>query len=330
MQCVEISQPGEPEVLRLAQRPRPVAGEGEVLVRVAAAGLNRGDAQQRRGLYPPPTGVTDIPGLEISGHVATLGPGAGASGLREGDAVCALLAGGGYAEYCVVPYNLCLPVPAAVDVVDAAALPEALFTVWGTVWDEAGLVQGETLLVHGGASGIGTAAIQMATALGHRVLVTAGGPQRCAACERLGAAVAIDYRNEDFVQRVHEATGGRGVDVILDMVGGSYVKRNLRALADHGRLVFIAFLDGAKGVVDVREIMMRRLHIFGSTLRSRSHAYKAAIAECLRNQLWPQVEVGLIRPVVDRIYMLHEVQRAHRHLDGGTQIGKILLRMPAA
>lgn len=326
MRCVEIERPGGPEVLRLVERPVPTPAANEVRVRVAAAGLNRGDAVQRRGHYPPPLGASDLPGLEISGVIEDVGPNVSRS--RIGQRVCALLAGGGYAEHCVVPADHCLQVPEGVDLVEAAGLPETLFTVWSTVWDQARLAPGETLLIHGGASGIGTSAIQMATARGHRVIVTAGGAARCAACLELGASAAVDYQTRDFVKEVLEATDGRGVDVILDMVGGDYVARELDAMADNGRVVFIAFLGGVEGRIDIRKMMHRRLSLIGSTLRSRSNDYKSEIARSLSREIWPLVASGKIRPVIDRIFDLDDVVQAHVHLDGGQQIGKLVLRMP--
>jgi NADPH2:quinone reductase len=325
MRCVEIPQYGPPEVLRLAQRPIPQPGPGEVLLRVAAAGLNRGDSVQRRGHYPPPPGASDLPGLEVSGIVEKLGD--AVSGIEVGDAVCALLAGGGYAEYCTVAATHCLPVPANVSLVDAAGLPETAFTVWSTVWDQARLAPGETLLVHGGASGIGTAAIQMAAARGHRVFATAGGADRCAQCRALGAEVAIDYHSEDFVERVLQATNGKGVDVILDMVGGDYVERELKAMAESGRIVFIAFLRGTEGRIDIRTMMHKRISLIGSTLRSRSSDFKSAITVQLRSEIWPLIEAGKIRPVIDQVFDLRDAVQAHQRLDSGQQIGKILLRM---
>lgn len=325
MRCVEISQYGPPDVLKLAQRPVPAPAPGEVLLRVAAAGLNRGDSVQRRGHYPPPPGASDLPGLEVSGIVEKLGD--EVSGIKVGDAVCALLAGGGYANYCTVAATHCLPVPANVSLVDAAGLPETAFTVWSTVWDQARLAPGETLLVHGGASGIGTAAIQMATALGHRVFATAGGAERCAQCRALGAEIAIDYHSADFVAQVLQATKGKGVDVILDMVGGDYVERELKALAESGRIVFIAFLRGAEARIDIRTMMHKRISLIGSTLRSRSTDFKSAIAEKLRHEIWPLIEAGKIRPVIDQVFPVEDVIQAHQRLDSGEQIGKILLRM---
>jgi NADPH2:quinone reductase len=325
MRCVEISQYGPPEVLRLVERPAPSPGPGEVRLRVTAAGVNRGDSVQRRGHYPPPPGASDLPGLEVSGFVETLGD--GVSALKVGDAVCALLAGGGYADYCTVATEHCMPVPANVSLVDAAGLTETAFTVWSTVWNQARLAPRETLLVHGGASGIGTATIQMAAALGHRVFATAGGAERCTQCRALGAEVAIDYHSEDFVEQVLRATNGKGVDVILDMVGGDYVERELKAMAESGRIVFIAFLRGTEARIDIRTMMHKRISLIGSTLRSRSKEFKSAIAAELQREIWPLIEAGRIRPVIDQVFDLEDVVKAHERLDSGLQVGKILLRM---
>jgi NADPH2:quinone reductase len=313
--------------MRIGNRAVPVPAAGELLIRVVAAGLNRGDIAQRQGQYPPPPGVSDILGLEVSGVVEALG--AGAEGFRVGDRVCALLAGGGYAEFCVAPAALCFPVPSNLSMIEAASLPEVLFTVWTTVWDQARLSPGETLLVHGGASGIGTAAIQMAAALGQRVFTTAGGPEKCAVCRSLGADIAVNYKSEDFVEVIQKATGGRGVDVILDMVGGDYVPRNLDALAEHGRLVFISYLRGTEAQIDIRKMNFRRLTLIGSTLRSRSIEFKAAIATKLRELIWPLVASGRIKAVVDSTYVLADVANAHRRMESGTHTGKIVLRIGA-
>jgi NADPH2:quinone reductase len=323
MRAVEITQAGGPEVLRLCERPVPSVLTGEILVKVAAAGLNRGDIFQRQGNYPPPPGASDLPGLEVSGTVVAVGP--RATGFEVGQEVCALLAGGGYAEYCSVPATHCAPIPRGVSLIDAAALPEAFCTVWGAVWLEAGLADGESLLVQGGSSGIGVAAIQMAAALGHSVYTTAGSDEKCAACVELGATRAINYQKEDFSAVVRTATAGVGVDVILDMVGGNYVPREISALADYGRLVFISALGGQSANIDIYELMRRRLKITGSTLRSRPRAYKSAIVKSLRARIWPHIASGKIRPVVDRRYGLHEVAAAHAALEAGGHVGKILL-----
>jgi putative PIG3 family NAD(P)H quinone oxidoreductase len=302
--------------------PRPATGE--VLIRVAAAGINRPDVLQRTGNYPPPPGASPILGLEVSGTVVALG--AEVTGWHEGDAVCALVAGGGYAEYCVAPAPQCLPVPKGVALVDAAGLPETFFTVWSNVFDRGRLAAGQSFLVHGGSSGIGTTAIQLARAFGARVFATAGSPEKCTVCRDLGAERAIDYRQEDFVAILKEATQGRGVDVILDMVGGPYVEKNLRSLALEGRLVQIAFLQGSKVTLDLAHLMVRRQTITGSTLRPRPVADKAAIARNLRDKVWPLIEAGKVRPVIDRSFPLAEAAAAHRLMESSAHIGKILLR----
>jgi len=324
MHHIAMEAPGGPEVLVLATGPVPRPATGEVLIRVAAAGINRPDILQRTGNYPPPPGASPILGLEVSGTVAALG--AEVAGWHEGDAVCALVAGGGYAEYCVAPAPQCLPVPKGVALVDAAGLPETFFTVWTNVFDRGRLAAGESFLVHGGSSGIGTTAIQLARAFGARVFATAGSPEKCAVCRDLGAERAIDYRQEDFVAVLKEATQGRGVDVILDMVGGPYVEKNLRSLALEGRLVQIAFLQGSKVTLDLAHLMMRRQTITGSTLRPRPVAEKAAIARNLRDKVWPLIEAGKVRPVIDRTFPLAEAAAAHRLMESSAHIGKILLR----
>ena len=328
MMVIEIREPGGPEVLVPAERPRPVAGAGEVLVKVAAAGVNRPDLMQRRGQYPPPPGASDIPGLEVAGSIALVGSGAG--GWSVGDRVCALVAGGGYAEYCAVPAPQCLPVPRGMDFVSAAAIPETFFTVWTNVFERGRLKPGETLLVHGGSSGIGTTAIQMARALGSRVLATAGSAEKCAACERLGAERAIDYRAADFVAAVREMTNGRGVDVILDMVGGDYLQRNLESLTVEGRLVQIAVLGGAKAQLNLVTVIQRRLTITGSSLRPRSVAEKGAIAASLRERIWPLLESGAIAPVIHQTFPLRDAAAAHRVLESGVHVGKLVLVVEAA
>ena len=323
MNVVEISTPGGPEVLVPAKRPVPAPQADEILVRVAAAGINRPDVMQRQGKYPPPAGVTDIPGLEIAGTVAATGD--GVSGWSPGDELCALVAGGGYAEFCVAPAPQCLPVPAPLGLTQAAALPETFFTVWENVFNRGHLKQGETLLVHGGSSGIGTTAIQLARARGARVLVTAGSAEKCRACEELGAARAINYHEEDFVEVVKDVTDGAGVDVVLDMVGGDYVVRNLNALAVDGRLVQIAVQHGTKAEIVVHLIMTKRLTFTGSTLRPRPVAVKAAIAEALRRQVWPLIEAGEVKPVVHASFPLQKAAEAHALMDSGAHIGKIVL-----
>jgi NADPH2:quinone reductase len=290
---------------------------------VAAAGVNRPDVLQRQGKYPVPKGASPLPGLEVAGKVVAIGD--GVTEWKAGDAVCALTPGGGYAEYCVAPASSCLPVPKGLSLIEAASLPETCFTVWSNVWDRGALQPGETLLVQGGSSGIGVTAIQMAHALGHRVFATAGTPEKCAACEKLGAARAINYKTEDFVAVVKEANGGRGVDVILDMVGGDYIPRELDALADDGRLVFIAFLGGAKAAVNFASVLLRRLTISGSTLRPRPVEFKAAIARQLRARVWPLVESGKIRPVVHATFPLADAAKAHALMESGAHVGKIVL-----
>lgn len=323
MTVIEIAEPGGPEVLRPATRPVPAPGHGEVLIEVAAAGVNRPDVMQRQGLYPPPPGASDIPGLEVSGHVAALGP--GAHRYAAGDAVCALTHGGGYAGYCVAPEGQTLALPGGVSLADAAGLPETCFTVWTNLFERARLRAGERLLVHGGSSGIGTTAIQIASALGVRVFATAGSADKCAACERLGAERAIDYRSEDFVAVVKELTGGEGVDVVLDMVGGAYLQRNLAALRPEGRLAQIAFLEGAKCQIDLNSLMRKRLTIVGSTLRPQSIESKARIAAALEETVWPLVEQALVRPVIDSRFPLDQAAAAHARMEDGGHIGKILL-----
>ena len=323
MRAIEITAHGKPEVLKPGTRPVPQPQPGEVLVRVAAAGVNRPDVLQRMGLYPVPPGASDIPGLEIAGTVAAVG--AGVTAWKPGDALCALVQGGGYAEYCTAPVPQCLPIPKGLSPVEAASLPETFFTVWSNVFDRARLAPGESLLVQGGSSGIGVTAIQMAKAFGHKVLATAGSPQKCAACEELGADRAINYRTEDFVAVAKEATGGRGVDVILDMVGGEYVDRELKCLADDGRVVIIAMLGGARSTVSLNEILRRRLVLTGSTLRPRPVEFKGAIARSLREKVWPHIESGRIRPVVFRIFPLDEAAQAHALMETGQHIGKIVL-----
>jgi NADPH2:quinone reductase len=323
MTAIEIARPGGPEVLQPANRPVPQPAEGEVLVRVAAAGVNRPDAMQRAGMYPPPPGASDIPGLEIAGEVVALGR--GAAGVKLGDRVCALVTGGGYAEYCTAAAALCLPVPGGLSMSQAAALPETFFTVWTNVFQRGRLADGETILVHGGASGIGTTAIQLARAFGARVLVTCSADKR-EACRRLGAELAIDYRSEDFVALAKEASGGRGVDLILDMIGGDYTPRNLEALAVEGRCVQIALQRGPKVEgFSLLPIMLKRLTLTGSTLRPRSVAEKAAIAAELRARVWPLLERGQVAPVMDSSFPLRQAAEAHARLEGGRHVGKIVL-----
>ena len=323
MTAIEIREPGEPDVLVPVERPTPVPAAGEVLIRVAAAGVNRPDVFQRRGRYAPPPGASDIPGLEVSGVIETLGP--GVTDWRVGDAVCALVTGGGYAEYCVAPAPQCLLVPRGKAIATAGAIPETFFTVWTNVFQRGRLQPDESILVHGGSSGIGTTAIQLAKARGSRVFATAGSAEKCVACERLGAERCINYRSEDFVTMVQSLTGGRGVDVILDMIGGDYFARNIDALAVEGRLVEIATLHGVKAEVNIQTIMARRLTITGSTLRPRPIADKAAIASELRQQVWPLLESGAVKPIIHASFPLREAAEAHRVMESGAHIGKLLL-----
>lgn len=322
MTAIEIREPGGPEVLAPGQRPTPQPGAGEVLIEVAAAGVNRPDVLQRVGGYPPPPGASDIPGLEVAGRIVALGD--GVSEWQLGDSVTALVAGGGYAEYCTAPAAQCLPIPRGLDMVQAAALPETFYTVWTNVFDRGRLAAGESLLIHGGSSGIGTTAIQLARAFGARVFVTAGSAEKCQACEKLGAERAINYREEDFVAVIKELTGD-GVNVVLDMVGGDYIKRNIKALAPDGRLCFIAFLGGSKAEVDFLPVMLNRITISGSTLRPRSVAFKAAIAQNLKEKVWPLIESGTIKPVVHQTFPLAEAAEAHRLMESSGHIGKIVL-----
>jgi len=323
MTAIEIAGFGGPEVLKPTQMPRPKPGAGELLIEVAAAGVNRPDVLQRQGGYTPPPGASDIPGLEIAGRVAALGE--GVAGWRVGDGATALVAGGGYAEYCVAPVPQCLPVPRGLDMVEAAAIPETFFTVWTNVFDRGRLKPGESFLVHGGSSGIGTTAIQLAHAFGSRVFATAGSAEKCAACVKLGADRAIDHKREDFVAVIEEATGGRGVDVILDMVGGGYLARNMKILALEGRLVQIAYLQGGKAEIDLGSLMMKRQTLTGSTLRPRSVAEKGVIAAALREKVWPLIESGRIAPVIFKTFPLAQAADAHRLMESNSHIGKIVL-----
>jgi NADPH2:quinone reductase len=323
MTVIEPMQPGGPEVLVPRTRPVPQPGRHEVLVRVAAAGVNRPDLMQRQGKYPPPAGASDIIGLEVAGSIVAVG--SEVEGWRVGDRICALLAGGGYAEYCVAPAPQCLPVPKDFTLVEAAALPEAYFTIWTNVFERAHLQSGEHILVHGGASGIGTTAIVLARAFGATVYVTAGSPEKCAACERLGAAHAINYRTDDFVTVVKDLTSGRGVEVVLDMVGGDYLSRNLDVLAVDGRLVQIAFLRGSKAEVNLAPLMQKRLWLTGSTLRPRTVEQKGAIARGLLQHVWPKLSQGAVRPVIHATFPLARAADAHAELERGEHIGKIVL-----
>jgi len=324
MRCVEIATPGGPEVLKVVERPDPVPGAGEVLIAVQAAGVNRPDILQRRGHYPPPRGASDIPGLEIAGTIAALGDGVGT--WRRGDRACALVTGGGYATLCVAPAAQCLPIPAPLDFIAAAAIPETFFTVWTNVFDRGRLRSGETALFHGGTSGIGTTAIQLAVARRARVLATAGSDEKCRAIEALGAERGINYRTEDFAAVVKDMTGGRGVDLILDIVGADYFEKNIAALAIDGRLVEIGMMGGAtKASVDLGDVLRRRLTITGSTLRARTVEQKGAIADALRREVWPLLETGSVKPVVYRTFPLAEAADAHRLMESSDHIGKIVL-----
>lgn len=323
MTAIGLPTPGGPEALVPEQRPVPVPGKGEILVKVAAAGVNRPDVMQRKGLYPPPPGAPDIPGLEIAGEVVALGE--GASRFALGDKVCALVSGGGYAQYCVADEASALPVPAGLSMVEAAALPETFFTVWTNVFDLAGLKAGENFLVHGGTSGIGTTAIQLAKAFGATVFTTAGSAEKCEVCRQLGADVAIDYKTEDFVAVVKEKSGGKGAHVILDMVGGSYIARNYEAASPQGRIVQIAFMEGSKVQIDYMRLMLKRLSHMGSTLRSRPKAEKAAIAASLAQKVWPLIEAGKVKPVMDQTFPLEDASKAHARMETSAHIGKIML-----
>lgn len=323
MLAMEITAPGGPEMLQACERPRPSLKPGQVLIKVHAAGVNRPDLLQRIGQYPVPAGASDLPGLEVAGEIVA--GELGASGWRLGDQVCALVPGGGYAQYCAADIDLCLPVPRGLSVLEAASLPETYFTVWNNVYGRARLAPAETLLVQGGSSGIGVAAIQLAAALGNRVFATAGTDEKCRACEALGADRAINYRNEDFAAVVKEATRGKGVDVILDMVGGDYVQRELNCLADDGRLVFIALLGGAKVEVNFGQVLRRRLTVTGSTLRPRPVEFKAAIARELRQHVWPLIEDGMIKPVIHRTFPMQEAAQAHALMESSAHVGKVML-----
>ncbi|MFV0284595.1 MAG: NAD(P)H-quinone oxidoreductase [Castellaniella sp.] len=323
MQAIEITAPGGPEALRLTERPTPVPGPGEVLIEVEAAGVNRPDVFQRQGSYPPPDGASDLPGLEVAGRIVGGEP--ESAGFKQGDAVCALVTGGGYAQFCVAPAAQCLPMPAGLSMIEAAALPETYFTVWSNVFERGALTTGETLLVHGGASGIGTTAIALARAFGHTVYATAGSPERVRAVEALGCVRGIDYHTQDFVAEIKALTDGRGVDVILDMVAGSYLERNIEILADDGRLVMIALLGGARGTLNCGQVMRRRLTVTGSTLRARPVEVKARIARALRERVWPLLDSGALRPSIHATFPLEAAARAHAMMDAGEQIGKIVL-----
>jgi len=326
MKAIEITAPGKPEVLRLADRPAPQVGAGELLIQVAAAGVNRPDVLQRKGLYPVPPGASDIPGLEVAGTIVDGDKVAmTAAGFAVGDRVCALVAGGGYAELCAAPVEQCLPVPEGLSDVEAASLPETFFTVWSNVFERGRLQPGETLLVHGGTSGIGVTAIQLGKAFGATVIATAGSDDKCAACLKLGADHAINYKTHDFVAEVQRLTNQRGADVILDMVAGDYLARDLQCLADDGRVVIIAVQGGTKSQVDAGAVLRRRLTITGSTLRPRPVAFKAAIARALRERVWPKLAAGEVRPVIHQVFAAADAAQAHAMMESSTHVGKLVL-----
>lgn len=327
MTAIKIPEPGGPEALVPTSIDTPVPGNGELLVKVAAAGLNRGDIVQRMGFYPPPPGASDTPGLEVSGIVVAIGP--GIAEFSVGDEICGLVAGGGYAEYCLVDAPLALPIPKPLSLIEGAALPETFFTVWTNIYDQAGLQPGETLLVHGGSSGIGTTAIMLAHAFGSRVFATAGSEEKCATCTKLGAERAINYKSEDFVAVCKDLTGGKGVDVILDMVGGDYVQRNLDLLALKGRVINVAYQNGSTVEINLMPLMIKRLAVMGSTLRARTLAEKAEIAESLRTKVWPLLDEGRMAPIVDSTFALTDAAEAHKLMETSAHIGKILLTMDA-
>jgi len=323
MTAIEISAPGGPDVLKPKVVPTPRPGPGQVLVKVAAAGVNRPDLAQRSGSYPPPPGAAPLPGLEVAGEVVLVGE--GVARWRPGEQVCALVNGGGYAEYCVVEDVQALPIPAGHDLITAAAIPETFFTVWANVFERGRLAAGEWFLVHGGSSGIGTTAIQLAKAFGAKVIATAGSAEKCQACRELGADRAVNYRSEDFVKACQEATGGQGVDLILDMVAGAYTERNILAAADDGRIVQIAVLGGANVSINIARVMMKRLTLTGSTLRPRSRAFKGSLAAALEKMVWPLLASGTVRVVLDATFPLLKAAEAHRHLEAGEHIGKVVL-----
>ena len=325
MRAIEITQPGPADVLRLCERAIPEFKAGEVLIKVHAAGVNRPDVFQRLGSYAPPPGASDLPGLEVAGEIVD-GDLAG-SRFSKGDLVCALAQGGGYAEYCTAPVEQCLPIPQGLSMVEAASLPETFFTVWSNVFDRVHLMNGETLLVQGGTSGIGVTAIQLATAMGHRVFATAGSDEKARICERLGAERGINYKTEDFAVVVKELTKGKGVDVILDMVGGDYLPREINCLADDGRIAVIALLGGAKAALDLGQVLRRRLTVTGSTLRPRPIAFKARIASQLRARVWPLIEAGSIKPVIHQVFPLAQAAEAHALMESSAHVGKIMLQV---
>jgi NADPH:quinone reductase len=325
MKCIQISKPGGPEVLVPAERPTPTPKANEILIKVSAAGVNRPDVQQRLGKYAPPPDASDLPGLEVAGEVAAVG--ADVKMWKAGDQVCALVHGGGYAEYCVAPDVQALPLPKGLSATEAASLPETFFTVYSNVYDRARLAPGESLLVQGGSSGIGVTAIQMAAAMGNRVFVTAGSDEKCAACVKLGAEKAINYKTQDFAAEVKAATGGKGVNVVLDMVGGDYLQREISCMAEEGRLVFIAVLGGWKAEFNIAEVMMKRLVLTGSTLRPRTVAFKGAVAKNLREKIWPHIAAGRIKPVIYKTFPLAQASEAHRLMETSQHIGKIVLEI---
>ena len=325
MKAIEITKPGDADVLMATSRPVPTPKNSEVLIKVRAAGVNRPDVMQRAGLYPPPKGASDIPGLEVSGTIVAAGN--AVTGLQVNQSVCALVAGGGYAEYVTAPATQCLPIPNGLSIVEAASLPETYFTVWSNVFDRARLTEGETILVHGGSSGIGTTAIQLCSALGFDVLTTAGTEEKCQICEELGAKKSINYRTEEFSTSVKSITNQKGVDVILDMVAGDYLQRNLECLADDGRLVIIAFLGGVKTTINMTDILRRRLTVTGSTLRPRSEEFKQKIAVNLLKYVWPLIENKQIKPLIYRSFALEDAAQAHRLMESSVHIGKIVLEV---
>ena len=325
MRAIDPEAPGGPEVLAIVDRPVPHPGAGEVLIAVAAAGVNRPDVMQRLGKYPPPPGAPSIPGLEIAGKIVAVGAGNDASLIDQ--PVCALISGGGYAEYAVAPFGQCLPVPGILSMIEAAALPETLFTVWTNLFERAYATEGDTVLVHGGTSGIGTMAIGLCAIFGIDIIVTAGSKAKCQAALSLGATHAIDYKTEDFVERVKQITGGKGVAAVLDMVGGDYVARNLQCLAEDGRHVSIAVQGGANATVPLFEIMRRRLTLTGSTLRPRDTAFKSLVADELARTVWPHVEAGKLKPVIDRVFAFADAPAAHARMEAGDHVGKIVLSM---
>lgn len=323
MKAIDPAETGGPEVLQLVERPVPMPGPGELLIRIAAAGVNRPDVVQRKGMYPPPPGAPTIPGLEVSGHVVAVGPDVAAAMI--GQPVCALVAGGGYAEYCVSAAGQCLSVPPSLTMVEAAAMPETLFTVWTNLFERAYAVEGDTVLIHGGTSGIGTMAITLGRLFGLTTIVTCGSAEKCAAALAHGADHAINYRDQDFVEEVMKITDGKGVQAVLDMVAGDYVPRNLACLAEDGRHVTIAVQGGVKAEINMAAVMVRRLTLTGSTLRPRSTAFKALVADELQRTVWPYVEQGLLKPVIDRTFALADAAGAHAHMESGDHVGKIVL-----